>query len=189
MTRGRWTALVAVVLVLLGALTLGARGGADDVAASPAPVVVDGLPACPPALTTALAPAALPCFGGGPDVEVSGAPGTPMLVNLWATWCAPCVEEVPLLVEAEATLRGRVGVVGVVHQDDPASVAAFVEAFGVTYPLLRDDAGDTLRTFGSAPPRTLFVAADGTVAYEQVGGFDSVAQVEELVAEHLGAAL
>ena len=60
----------------------------------------------------------LPCLGGGPDVDLrSAAPGRPTLVNVWATWCPPCVEEVPDLVAFADAADGRVGLVGVLTQD------------------------------------------------------------------------
>ena len=190
MTRGRLAGLVVVLVLLGGALVVGSR---DRGSAAPttdpgtaAARVAAALPACPPGLTTDLPDLRLACYDGGPDVAVSKAPGRPTVVNLWATWCAPCVEEVPELVAFAAAARDRVGVVGVVHEDTPASVYAFAKQFGIDYPLVRDDDGDVLPRYGQGPPVTLLVAADGTLRHVQRGAYPSLAALEDDVATHLG---
>jgi len=187
--------LVAVLALLGAALFVGTRDAgtqdrtpAEDPALAAARVAA-ALPGCPQGLTTDLPAEVLPCYAGGPGVQVSAAPGRPMLVNLWATWCAPCVDEVPELVRFAAAAGDRVGVVGVVHEDSPESVYAFARQFGINYPLVRDDAGGVLRRYGGGPPRTLLVAADGSIAHVQVGAFRNLAQLEDAVATHLGVRL
>ena len=80
-----------------------------------------GIAACAPGdasqVEAGLPNVTLPCLGGGPAVDVrSAAPGRPTLVNLWATWCAPCVDEVPELVDLAARASDRLAVVGVLHR-------------------------------------------------------------------------
>ena len=193
--RARLLGLLGVLVLLGGALffstrdrAAGGRRAGEDPALAAARVAA-ALPACPQGLTTDLPAQVLPCYAGGPGVQVSAAPGRPTVVNLWATWCGPCVDEVPELVRFAAEAGDRVGVVGVVHEDSPESVYAFARQFGINYPLVRDDAGGVLRRYGAGPPRTLLVAADGTVAYVKVGAFRSVAQLEDAVATHLGVRL
>lgn len=198
MTRGRLVGLIAVLALLGAALAVGARDRAPagrDAAATSAPTLTPALvaaraaaalPPCPAGITTDLPDLRLPCYAGGPDVRVSAAPGRPLLVNLWATWCGPCVAEVPELVRFAAKAGDRVGVVGVVHEDSPDSVYAFAKAFGVNYPLVRDDLGDVLRRYGPGPPITLLVRPDGSVAHVQVGAFPTLEAVEDAVATHLG---
>ncbi len=191
MTRGRLLALVAVLAVLAGALVVGSRGSGAPAPAAPDPSLAAAraaadLPACPPGLTTALPGGELPCFGDGPAVAVAQAPGRPTVLNLWATWCGPCVEEVPALVAFAARAGDRVGVVGVVHEDSPESVYAFARQFGIRYPLVRDDAGDVLRHFGPGPPITVLVRADGSVAHVQVGAYADEQALVQDVADHLG---
>ena len=187
MSRARWGGLLAVLVLLVAALVVGLvdRAPAEDPQLAAARQAA-ALPPCPPGLTTDLPAITLPCFDGGPDVAVSQPPGRPTLVNVWGTWCAPCVDEVPALGAFAAAAGDRVGVVGVVHQDSPASVYAFVQSFGVRYPQVRDDTGDVLRRYGSAAPVTLLVRADGTVAHVRSGAFRDLAQIEDAVATHLG---
>lgn len=183
---------VASVLaaVVLAACTSGADGpapaGEPDLAAARAAA---DLPPCQGPLATDLPQVTLPCYDGGADVALSGAPGRPMLINLWATWCTPCVDEVPALVRFAERAGERVGVVGVVHKDSATSVYAFAQAFGIGYPLVRDDGGVVLPRYGGAAPRTLLVTADGRVADVHVGAFRDVADIEREVAEHLGVRL
>jgi peroxiredoxin len=93
---------------------------------------------------------------------------------------------VPELVQFAKQAGDRVGVVGVVHEDSPASVYAFAKAYGVDYPLVRDDLGTVLRRYGPGPPITLLVRADGSVAHVQLGAFPTLTALEDAVATHLG---
>ncbi len=205
MSRARLAALLSVLALLLVALVLGTRGAsppaaATALAAGPAALSQEleqaraaaGLPPCAGGLSTDLPARQLPCMAGGPDVDVSGAPGRPTLVNIWGTWCGPCVREVPLLVQFAAAAGDRVAVVGVATEDSPASVYAFAKAFGVNYPQVRDDSGEVLRHFasyGAGVPKTVLVRADGTIAHVQVGELTSLAAVQAVVAEYLGVRL
>lgn len=199
MTRAPRAVLLAMLLAVLAAAVLAltaARAGplgGEPGGQVPEPgaqaAAVSGLPPCGPPLAVDMPDVALPCYGGGPDVRLSGAPGRPMLVNLWATWCGPCVDEVPTLVQFAQRAGTRVGVVGVVYQDSPDSVYAFARTFQIRYPLLRDDNGLVLRRHGAAPPRTLLVAADGRIVHTKVGAFRDLQDVEDTVAEHLGVRL
>ena len=153
-TRPRWAGLLAVLVLLAGALVVGLRDRAPQ--EDPAPGRRPrrrGAARLPARARPPTCPrVALPCFGGGPDVaRAPRRPARPLLVNVWATWCPPCVDEVPALVAFADAAQGRVGVVGVVHQDSPASVYAFAQAFGVRYPLVRDDAGGVLRALRQRP--------------------------------------
>lgn len=180
-------AVVGLAVAVATAAAVGVVAVSDEAGPQrPAPVVVPGLGPCPPALAARMPEGSLPCFDGGPDVRLAGAPGRPVLVNLWATWCTPCVDEVPALVEFARRAGDRVGVVGVVHQDSPMSVAEFVRVYRITYPLVRDDRGVVLREHGGAPPRTLLVTADGRIAHTQVGAFEDATEIADAVRRHLG---
>ncbi len=196
LSRGRLAGLLAVLALLVGALLVGTRDDAGGgTAAAPRPGAdpalaaarqAAALPPCPQGLTPDLPDLELSCYAGGPDVRAQAPPGRPVLVNLWATWCAPCVDEVPALVEFAAAARDRVDVVGVVVKDSPDSVYAFADAFGVTYPLVDDPLGEVLAHYGSGVPQTLLVTADGRVAHVQAAPFPDVTAVRAAVAEHLG---
>ncbi len=193
---------LAAVLVLLGvALVHGTHRSGPAPAASGAPVAAAltpalraaraaaALPACPAGLAATLPALQLPCYAGGADVTASHPPGRPTVVNLWGTWCGPCVDEVPELVAFAALAGPAVGVVGVATEDAADSVYAFAKAFHVNYPLVRDDNGDVLHRYGGALPITLLVRADGTVADVHIGAFPTVVALQDAVATHLGVRL
>ena len=189
MTRSQWAALAGVVLLLAGAFLVRAAG---DGATETDPDLVAlrenaELRPCPPGLGPDVPDLVLPCLGGGPDVDLQeAAPGRPTLVNIWATWCPPCVEEVPDLVEFADRADGRVGLVGVLTQDTAANGLRFSEQFGIRYPSVVDDQGEVFRAFRPGPPVTLFLDAQGRVVHKRSGKFTDVAEIEALVAEHLG---
>jgi thiol-disulfide isomerase/thioredoxin len=132
----------------------------------------------------------LPCLGGGAAVDLTAAPpGRPTLVNVWASWCGPCVREVPLLADFAQRAGDRVALVGVLTQDSLESALSFAAASGMTWPSVVDDDGTVMRAYSPGPPVTLFVTADGVVAHVARGEFTSLAEVEALAAEHLGVQL
>jgi cytochrome c biogenesis protein CcmG/thiol:disulfide interchange protein DsbE len=183
-----------VVLVLIGAGLL-ARSRGDDPAASDRPGLRElrataALEPCPQGLGTGLPDLRLPCLGGGPAVSLrQPGPGTPLLVNLWATWCGPCVREVPTLVAFGKKAAGRVAIVGIDTTDEPEDALTFAAQYAMRYPSLVDPDGRVLRAYGGGPPVTLLVDPDGRVRFAHRGELRSVAQVEKLVADHLGVTL
>jgi thiol-disulfide isomerase/thioredoxin len=102
--------------------------------------------------------------------------GRPLLINLWASWCAPCVREMPLLQQFHAQQAGNgVQVVGIAL-DDPAAVRAFVRRAGVAYPILLDtpgpaDAGVVLGNPSGVLPYSVLVSADGRLLKQHIGPF------------------
>ncbi len=192
----RLAGLVAVLVLLGVALVVGTHRSPSSPSSPASPAVLSpallaaraaaALPTCPAGLATALPPLRLPCYAGGEDVTASRAPGRPTVVNLWATWCGPCVDEVPELVAFAGRAGTAVGVVGVATEDAADSVYAFAKSFGMNYPLVRDDNGDVLHAYGNALPVTLLVRADGSVADVHRGAYPTVAALQDAVATHLG---
>jgi thiol-disulfide isomerase/thioredoxin len=109
----------------------------------------------------------------GADVRLSDFRGRPMVVNLWATWCAPCQREMPQLVAlAEKFSEARLVVIGISTDDAPAEIQAFAKAFSVTYPLLVGrDRSDVLVAFEYTGllPTTVFINAEGMITARLVG--------------------
>jgi thiol-disulfide isomerase/thioredoxin len=135
----------------------------------------------------------LPCLGGGPDVDLSTLQG-PMIVNLWQSFCAPCLKEMPALQEFHEKYGDQVPVLGIDSTDvQPQAALEFAKKVGVTYPLLADPGGDLS---GQKPfpritgyPYIAIIDADGDIAYQQFGGVDSYDDLVDLVDEHLGTDL
>ena len=99
--------------------------------------------------------------------------GKPVLINFWATWCAPCVREMPMFQDYAETKAGRMYLVGIAI-DEPGNVRDFVEELGITYPILigTTDVMQTQEAFGNANgmlPYTVFVDAEGIVRWQHLG--------------------
>ncbi len=136
----------------------------------------------------------LPCLGGGPDVELSSLRG-PAIINLWQARCTPCRKEMPALEEFHQAYGDQVAVIGVDFNDvQPAAALQLAADTGVTYPSIADPGGDLMTESAFAIgrrglPAFLFIDADGTVVGTASGGVDSVAEIKQLVADHIGITL
>jgi cytochrome c biogenesis protein CcmG/thiol:disulfide interchange protein DsbE len=89
--------------------------------------------------------------------------GTPVVVNIWASWCGPCRAEAPLLARAARTYGRRVQFLGVDVQDSKGGATAFAQEFHVPYPSVFDPSGDIRVGLGFlGQPDTVFYGADGS---------------------------
>ena len=138
---------------------------------------------------SAVPPLAFECLGGG-SLDLTRAPGAPTVVNLWASWCLPCREELPLLQQFAAAAGDRVRVVGVVSKDGEPQAESFAADAGTTFPSAFDGEGELMAELGlNALPFTMFLDADGTLVHSELGPIESTDELEQLVAEHLGVRL
>ena len=96
--------------------------------------------------------------------------GTPLVVNFWGSWCAPCREEIPRIVNAADEWGDRVQFLGVDLEDHRDAARSFIERFGMTYPSVFDPP-DAIKTslghFGQ--PVTAFYRADGSLEFTWIG--------------------
>lgn len=130
--------------------------------------------------TEALEPVSSAEFGG----ILVGLRGTPVVVNVWASWCAPCRTEMPLLERAARAFDGRVAFLGVASRDSRDDARRFLDDIGVTYPNVFDASGDVRKALGLRGfPTTYVFDADGELLHAIVGGVSEqrlAAQLEDL---------
>ena len=110
----------------------------------------------------------------GAEHRFSDWDGRVRVVNFWATWCPPCVHEIPMLASVQESFRERgVQFIGVAV-DDPDGAFAMAKKLGMTYPTMADSRStlDLLHAYGNraaALPFTAFVDARGTIRDRHVG--------------------
>ncbi len=131
---------------------------------------------------TPAAPAfSLERLDGDGELALESLRGQAVVLNWWATWCAPCREEMPLLQEASERWKERgVVFVGIDVQDLRSDARDFLEETGVTYANVYDGKGSTVGRYGlTGYPETYFVNAEGDVVYRIAGPVDDQEDLDE----------
>ena len=158
----RWLfALVAVLAALAGtALWLAARPSSETVTIEAAPAAVWA--------------ASFRDLDGRPHA-LGEFQGRIVVLNFWATWCAPCREEMPGFQRLQGRWPGKVQFVGV-SAEDAAKVTPFARSLGITYPLWvgGDEVAELSKRLGNARsvlPHTVVLDGSGRVATTKVGAY------------------
>jgi thiol-disulfide isomerase/thioredoxin len=121
----------------------------------------------------------------GGTLRLADLRGTPVVVNFFATWCTPCVKEMPAFEQVHQELGDDVAFVGIDVRDSVSGAQELVERTGVTYTIGRDPSGEIFQDFDAVNmPSTFLLAADGTVVASHAGALDA-GGLRDLVAEHL----
>lgn len=113
--------------------------------------------------------------------------GRRVLVNFWATWCAPCLREMPALAQAQTKFGERSAIVLGIGMDEPHRIHAFLVDHPVNYPILLGDADATatLKAWGNPSallPYNVLIGADGRIMATHEGSLSSTQMQQWLTA-------
>ena len=110
----------------------------------------------------------------GKQMQLSDLRGKVVVLNFWATWCPPCVEETPSLIALQREIAPKGGVVlGISVDDDAQAYAQFVQANGIDYPTFRDPSRKIPASYGTSMyPDTYIIDRHGKIARKLVGAQD-----------------
>ena len=146
---------------------------ASMLVAAPAYAARAGEPAPAFALTTA----------AGDTVDLARLRGRVVYVDFWASWCAPCRTEAPLLERAASASGPDVVFLGVASKDERSAALDFLNEFDITYPNVLDSTGAIRARLGLRGfPTTYIVGRDGRVRTTVIGGISEqrlAAQLED----------
>ena len=129
------------------------------------------LPSTSPTAVGSVAPDfSLADLDGNP-VRLADLRGRPVVLNFWASWCGPCVEEFPLLRQAAVDHAGEgLAIVGIVFRDRSEAARDFIARNAGTWPAAMDPGERVASAYGIlGPPETYFIARDGTISARQFG--------------------
>ncbi len=109
----------------------------------------------------------------GVPASLSALRGRPVVLNFWASWCAPCREEEGVLKAAAERWQGRVAFLGVAFRDSPEAARATQERVHYPYPVGPAASGIPAAYGVTAPPETFFLDRDGVVTARFIGPLDA----------------
>jgi cytochrome c biogenesis protein CcmG/thiol:disulfide interchange protein DsbE len=118
----------------------------------------------------------LPRLDGNGKLDLASLRGKAVVLNFWASWCAPCKSEAPVLEKAWQQHRADgLVVLGIDAQDFKGDARRFVHKHGITFPVVYDGHGSTLGHYGiTGFPETYFVDRRGRIVGEHIeGGVDT----------------
>jgi thiol-disulfide isomerase/thioredoxin len=179
--RSRW----AVAVILAAAIALPFFPGCSDTKGRQASTDATGL--CEAEAEPAKLDLKLRDMNGI-EVNLADFKGKPLLLNFWATWCPPCLEEIPYFVDLSRKYKDEgLVILGISTDDTPDQVKPFANDLKMNYPVLIGlDQPDVERAFGAmwAIPVTIFVKKDGNVCKTHRG-----TQTKEFFEQHVRALL
>ena len=180
--RGQWTVVAAIVALLAAGLWAATRTLGDEI--FPVGIGTDA----PPFTATAVTGA-----DSGAVRTLGDYDGQVVLLNVWATWCAPCREEMPSIQALHETYGPQGLKVLAVSIDDARGEPAirdFAREFGLTFDILHEPTGDIQRAYQTTGvPETFIIGRDGVIQRKQVGHADWNSPANRaLVATLLGVA-
>lgn len=109
----------------------------------------------------------------GDRTSLADLQGRPVLLNVWATWCGPCKQEIPALeaLHREYGAKGlRVVGVSIDQASEQQAIREFIQEYGVSFDVWLDPSGDVTSQFSMiGVPNTFLIGPDGTLLWKKVG--------------------
>lgn len=113
---------------------------------------------------------------GGKRISIDDLKGKVTLVNFWATWCPPCLVELPRM-EKEIWLKYKSDefvMVAIAREQSEQEIVAFREKYGFSFPIAADPLREAYKLFGNGGiPRSYLVGPDGSILFQSVGYDDA----------------
>lgn len=152
--------------------------------AAPAPADAKAPEQAPPPATASDIPELRIATLDGKTYDLAEHRGKWVVVNFWATWCAPCIKEMPELSALDA-MREHIEVIGLAYEEiDKADMQAFLKKHPVSYPIAVVDVTDPPKSFDTPKglPMTYLIGPDGKVAEKFLGPVDAK-KLEDAIAK------
>ncbi|NPA26701.1 MAG: TlpA family protein disulfide reductase [Chloroflexi bacterium] len=188
----RWTWLIALVALLLGCSSFKRPEPATPTPVPPSPTPTITVPPLPTRTPTPRPTATdqapdvpvgphrgmrapdwtLPTLDGG-TLSLADLRGKPVVLNFWATWCPPCVEELPMIARYAQQYQDQFHVVLINVDESPGHVKTFLEDLGLDPlpPVVLDAKAEVaLRYRVNGLPTTFFLDDQGIIRYIRIGG-------------------
>ena len=127
------------------------------------------------------------CLDGSSNINFHSIKG-PIIVNVWASWCEGCREEMPYLIDLYANpvfKTGEIKLLGIdVDEKNDESGPNFIKTYGMSWPHLEDVDGRSKIVFGPGVPVTYFLDKSGEVIHKHIGAYRSKSQLYEAVEKY-----
>ena len=110
----------------------------------------------------------------GTSITLSELQGKPVIINFWATWCGPCVKEMPAFERLKDDFGDKIGIIAVNCGDDAGTVKDFMEENGYTFPVVLDEEYSISMLYPTnSIPYTVVLDAEGKVTHISTGALDA----------------
>jgi len=186
-----WAAALAVVVLAIATVVAFVGGGDDDAAPGTEQIAPNGIPTADDSLrgddvTGDELPELTYRSFDGEDLVLEPR-DKPLLVNFWASTCAPCLYEMPDLERAYVANRATVDFLGLQVAERAESGLSMIEKTGITYPTARDPRAEVFRALGGVGlPRTVIVGTDGRITFAESGALTE-AELQAAIDESLAS--